>query len=204
MSARKLPALVLVCGSSLLLAALFFLGFVLASRPAEAPASALPVLGALPEFTLTSAEGTPFDTATLKEKIWVTAFFFTSCAGPCPVLTKQMGILQETFRDAPDVALVSITVDPETDSPERLKAYGLEHKADFARWHFLTGSMDAIRRAAVDAYKIGSVDDPMIHSTRLTLTDRHGNIRGYYNGLLDEDMVLLQNAIRTLLEEPVE
>jgi protein SCO1/2 len=153
------------------------------------------VLGQAPSFTLVNQAGEEFSSDSLKGKIYVADFFFTSCAGPCPVMNANVARLQRSFAGRDDVHFVSVSVDPETDTPERLRAYGEKLGADFSRWHFLTGDMEEIQRIAVEGFKVGSVDDPVIHSTRLILVDGEGNIRGYFSGIADEEVAELETSI---------
>lgn len=166
----------------------------------SARAEALPVLGEVPEFTLTNQSGEEISLSKLQGELWVADFFFTSCAGPCPRMTQQMAALSNAIPPG-GIKFVSISVDPETDTPERLTEYGRKYEADFTRWHFLTGAQEQIQTLAVEGFKVGSVDDPAIHSTRFILVDRQGKIRGYFHGLEDDAIPLLQEAITKLLQE---
>ena len=90
----------------------------------------LPVIRELPEFTLTSDKGEPFSPADLRGKVWVADFIFTSCPGPCPIMTRNMADVAETLKMYDDIAFVSISVDPETDTPEVLAKYAAHHGAN--------------------------------------------------------------------------
>lgn len=168
------------------------------SRPGEP----LPVLSSVPDFEMTNQSGDAVDLASLKGKIWVADLFFTSCGGPCPEMTKQMKALSDLVQGGERIRFVSITVDPETDTPERLTSYGEHYGADFGRWHFLTGPQETIEMLAVEGFKLGTVENPEIHSTRFVLVDGQGRIRGYYHGLEEETIPTLQAAISQLLKEP--
>ncbi len=161
----------------------------------------LPVLYPLPEFSLTSDKNAPLSKEDLKGKVWIADFIFTSCAGPCPVMTRRMAGVAERLALYPEVQFVSVSVDPETDTPEVLSAYGEKFGADPTRWHFLTGSMDAIQTLAVEGFKIGSVDDPVIHSTKFCLVDKSGQIRGYYTGTDEAELNELVAAVHQLIKE---
>jgi len=165
------------------------------------PVDALPVLGTLPPFSLSNQAEEIIDLDAMAGKIWVADFIFTSCAGPCPEMTKQMKRLADRVQGGDRVQFVSISVDPETDTPERLRAYGEQYQADFRRWHFLTGDRDTIEMLAVEGFKVGSVENPVIHSTRFVLIDGEGRIRGYFHGLEEETIPALQAAIGLLLKE---
>ena len=166
----------------------------------------LPVYGRVGQFQLTDAQGQPFDSARLNNKVWVTAFFFTTCSDICPMLTKHLKSLQEMFKEYPDVELVSISVNPEQDTPQALSTYAQKYGADTTRWHFLTGSREDITKVSVQGFKIGSVDEPIFHSASFVLVDRQGNIRGYYDGTnkdevkkLSEDLLKLYSSKRGLI-----
>ncbi len=158
-------------------------------------AAGLPELGVAPEFALTTSDGAAFDSTSLDGQIYVLDFIFTSCAGICPTLTNQMARLQRTYSGRSDVEFVSITVDPERDTPEVLTEYAKRFEADTERWHFLTGDLPYIHSVAVDGFKVGSVDDPLIHSERLILVDREGVIRGYYMGTEPDSVLELSRDI---------
>ena len=200
MAARK-SALV---GSVFVLVGLLILTALTFERSMESPAepvvalAALPELGQAPEFSLTKTDGAAFDSESLDGQIYVIDFIFTSCAGICPILSNQMAGLQRTFSGRDDVEFVSITVDPERDTPEVLAEYAKRFDADTERWHFLTGELPYIHDVAVKGFKVGSVDDPLIHSERLILVDREGVIRGYYQGTEADSVLELSRDIAIL------
>lgn len=146
------------------------------------PQPSLPVYGRVGQFRLIDAQGQPFDSARLNNKVLVTAFFFTTCSGICPIMTKNLKSLQDMYQAYPDVKFVSISVNPEQDTPQALSAYAQKYAADTNRGHFLTGSREDVTKVAVRGFKVGSVDEPIFHSASFVLVDRQGNIRGYYDG----------------------
>ena len=156
--------------------------------------SDLAVLAELPDFSLTERSGKKVTLADLRGRVWVTDFIFTSCAGPCPVMSRRMGRLQsELQRDRMDQVLcVSITVDPEHDTPQVLREYADSKGADPKQWLFLTGEKKAVRSLIIDGFKLTAPKTPeeeesLLHSTRLALVDRRGRVRGYYSTLSDKD-----------------
>lgn len=185
----------------LLNASLMGLYIVSGAAGPQTGAEVLPVISALPEFSLTSDKGTPLGNADMAGKVWIADFIFTSCAGPCPVMTRSMAGVAKKLELYPEVEFVSVSVDPETDTPEVLARYGEKFGANPARWHFLTGSIDAIQQLAVKGFMIGAVDDPVIHSTKFCLVDRKGQIRGYYTGTDEAETDQLIAAVHRLLEE---
>ena len=188
-----------------LVGGLFLLSFALLTgvflQRAQAPGMDLPVLGAVPAFSLTDTDGAELGLEALRGKVWVADFIFTSCGGPCPAMTEAMAGVADAFKADDRVRFVSVTVDPDTDTPERLKEYGLKYGARLDQWHFLTGPLEAIQKLAVEGMKVGSVEDPIIHSTRFILVDKAGSIRGYYTGTIPEEVTQMQQAMRQLAEE---
>lgn len=150
----------------------------------------LPVLGQLPAFTLTSQHGVPYGREALRGHVWVADFFFTSCPSMCPRMTRHMAQIQSRLREAGDaVRLVSFSVDPEVDTPERLRDYAARYGAG-ERWMFLTGPTPEIKRVSEQGFRLAVGDAPsaqgraadvdIIHGGYFILIDRDARIRGYY------------------------
>ena len=151
-----------------------------------------PTLGTLPDFALVDQTGHPFGTRDLRGKVWVANFIFTSCAGTCPLLSQKMAEIARRGRHlGPDFHLVSLTVDPERDTPERLAEYATRYGANPHKWSFLTGPMTTIQGAVVDGFKVGmgkeKVGDfwEIFHGENLVLVDRQLRIRGYFPATAD-------------------
>ncbi|MCH8011247.1 MAG: SCO family protein [Candidatus Marinimicrobia bacterium] len=159
----------------------------------------IPVYHQLPEFILTDQHANEFSREDLLGKVWVADFIFTTCAGPCPIMTSQFTELQDRFSENPDFRLLSISVNPEYDTPAVLKEYGDRYSADYSRWSFLTGTREDIHDLAVNGFHVGSVDEPVFHSTRFILVDRQSRIRGYYISSEQEDMKKLWNDVSVLI-----
>ena len=155
------------------------------------------VLGTLPAFTLTDQAGRPFGTRELAGKVWVADFVFTACQEACPLLSQKMQELgRRTKHLGPDFHLVSISVDPERDTPARLAEYGARYGANPVRWSFLTGPVAAIEDAVTGGFKVGmgreavpappaqTDEEPtffqIFHGENLVLVDRQLRIRGYF------------------------
>lgn len=171
------------------------------------PSRIIPVLGTVPEFALTDQGGKPFGTGDLKGKIYVVDLIFTNCAGTCPMLTAEMASLQKSLKKTNDVHLVSISVDPNNDTPEILADYAKKYNADLTSWHFLTGKVSTIYTVAKDGFKmtVDSVSDdiqnPIVHSERFALVDKQGRIRAFYNGTEPESKEKLLFDIGDLMRE---
>ena len=162
----------------------------------------LPVYGQVPEFELTAQTGEEFDSRSLRGKVWIADFFFTTCNGPCPRMSSQMHWLQKQIADIGDARLVSFTIDPEHDTPPVLAAYARRFRAESGRWFFLTGPEPKLNDLNRNAFKLGSIDGSMMHSTRFVLVDRSGRIRGYYRTEEGESLQPLIADMRRLVREP--
>jgi len=167
---RPLPAVAALWTGG---AALLFLGGC--TRHAN-----LPSFGSVPEFALTDQTGSAFvSTPALAGHVWVADFFFTTCPGPCPRMSSQMHQVQTALGEQ-GVRLVSMTVDPEHDTPAVLADYAKHFQAQAGVWFFLTGSREALNHLDKDVFKLGEVDGSLDHSTRFILVDRKSQVRGYY------------------------
>ena len=161
----------------------------------------LPVMGEIPQFQLTTQADQPFDSHILDGHVWVANFIYTTCDGPCPMMSHQMRGIQNSTQSTPEVKLVSFTVDPAHDTPPVLAKYAAHFKADFSRWYFLTGEMAKLNDLGVNAFKMNNVDGSMSHSTRFVLMDAKRRIRGYYISSEDAFMPQLIHDIRQLERE---
>jgi protein SCO1/2/putative membrane protein len=176
--------------------ALFTSPCAFADRPASGSDRLYTDLGEAPQFTLTDCHGRTVTSADLRGKVWVAHFFFTECAMGCSQTTDNMARLQKQLADCPDVMLVSFTVNPNTDTPERLRQYAAQREADPKRWLFLTGDEAQMRQIVVEGFKGPMTRDPKAlpgyqidHSFFVMLVDQNGRIRGYVDGK-DESEVL--------------
>ena len=148
----------------------------------------LPMLGQVPEFSLVEANGKPVHLSDLRGRVWMADFIFTHCAGQCPRMTRDMAQLQSQLPVREDWRLVSVSVDPERDTPRVLTQYAEMFGADRTHWLFLTGDKTAIRQMIRNSFRMSvedapdSQDEPILHSSKIVLVDRDGLIRGYYDG----------------------
>jgi protein SCO1 len=171
-----------------LLLVLTTFGWALDGASHEAPnGGRLPTIGAAPEFALTTPDGTRLALPDLRGKVVAVTFIYASCADTCPLLTAKMAGLQN--RLGPEfgrrVFFVSITVDPERDTPGALRHYARAHGADPAGWAFLTGApveiRDVARRYGVFYEKKARGDAD--HTFLTSLVDRRGTLRVQYLGV---------------------
>ncbi|MFO0934950.1 MAG: SCO family protein [Gemmataceae bacterium] len=143
-----------------------------------------------PEFSLTERSGKTITNKDLAGKVWIASFIFTRCHGPCPAITATMAKLQgELLPSRPDVRLVTFTVDPVRDTPDVLKKYATNFRADDDKWLFLTGNEEVIRPLLMKGFKINATKNPnpkegdeFDHNTKLMVIDQQGNIRGLFDG----------------------
>jgi protein SCO1/2 len=145
----------------------------------------LPTIGPAPNFALTSSHGHQVALSDLRGRVVAVAFIYTSCTDVCPLLTEKMAQVRDEL--GPDfgasITFVSITVDPERDTPEVLKGYAEAFGADRGGWHFLTGEPANIREVAQRYGVAASARDGNVDHTLLTsLIDRRGRLRVQYLG----------------------
>ena len=167
----------------------------------------LGVYGEVPDFALTERSGRAVRRADLLGRVWLANFIYTQCRETCPLQSAEVARLQAQFVREADLRFVSITVDPEHDTPAVLARYAEQYGADPAPWWFVTGDRRGIYRLATDGFHLGVVDpdDPapaatswlrgltpapafathgskglVMHSARFVLVDRRGRIRAYH------------------------
>ena len=161
--------------------------------------------GAVPAFQLTNQDGQPFGRSDLAGKIWIADFIYSTCPGPCPMISSRMSEMQKPLEKT-DVHFVSFTVDPEKDTPAMLREYADRLHARPGRWDFLTGPKSAIYDLSTRGFKLAAaerdgVKSEPVHSTRMVLVDRHGQIRGYYDATEPDAITKLLADTNHLLKE---
>jgi protein SCO1 len=165
----------------------------------------LPTIAPAPEFRLTSQDGAQVALADLRGKVVAVTFIYTLCTNTCPVLTPMMSFVQDQLGAdfGAKIAFVSITVDPERDTPEVLKQYAQAFGANLAGWFFLTGPSDVIqdvtRRYGVFALK--SANGDVDHTFLTSIVDRRGILRVQYLGVRF-DPNEFRHDLLSLLQEP--
>ena len=165
----------------------------------------LPTIGAAPDFALTSQDGKEVRLEDFRGKVVAVAFIYASCPDVCPLLTDKMARVQDELgsKFGTEVAFLSITVDPERDTPEVLKGYAEAFDADLAGWSFLTGSPAAVREVA-QRYGVAvapAADGGVDHTLLTTLVDRDGVMRVQYLGYrFDEEE--FRHDLLDLMNEP--
>jgi protein SCO1 len=178
-------SIVLVIGVSAVMALVLL--YVLDVSPPIPQQSPLPRIAVAPEFTLTSQDGAPVALAQFRGKVVAVTFIYTLCANTCPVLTPMMSFVQDRLGAdfGQEIVFISITVDPERDTPQVLKEYAQAFGANLAGWFFVTGAPDVIRdvtrRYGVFAAKApdGNID----HTFLTSVIDPRGVLRVQYLGV---------------------
>lgn len=161
----------------------------------------------IPDYKLIDQDGKSFTQGQLEGNIYVADFFFTTCGTICPIMSTQLTRVQERFRNEDKLKLVSITVDPDTDSSSVLKDYASKYKAVPGFWYFLTGDAAYIYKLAKVDFMLNAMEnntleqEDFVHSDKLVLIDKDRQIRGFYNGTSPEEVDRLMTEIDILLLE---
>lgn len=159
------------------------------------------ILHKIRPFTLTNQENETFTEKDIDGKICVADFFFTSCPGICPKMTKSMSDIQKEFINDNEILLLSHSVTPDRDSVPVLKQYAIDKEVDFSRWKLLTGDKKEIYDLGRKYYfveeneGVAKGDEVFLHTENFILIDKERHIRGIYNGL---DPNSIQNLIRDI------
>jgi protein SCO1/2 len=226
--AAGLGLLALVVGGAAGLSAWWLRAPEPATQPGETSLEQLSVYGVVPTFTLTERTGRPVGRDDLRGSVWVANFVYTQCTDTCPLQSQALATVQERFREAAGLRLVSITVDPEHDTLPVLRRYAERYGAT-ERWWFLTGDTRTIYCLAKDGFHLAVIDPAasappscgavglrlgpaaawashgstglVLHSDRLVLVDRAGRIRAYHAARDPEALTRLAENLRRLLAE---
>lgn len=181
---------------------------VLALRPGrEVGTGRVPVLGKVPAFRLVDQEAKERQLNDFLGAPWVADFIFTECVSACPLMTREMARLQDALAsDAAlaDVRLVSFSVDPKRDTPEKLAGFAERFGARTSVWKFLTGKEGDVADLCERGFRLASGGaGSQLHSDRFILVDGRGRIRGYYRPTADEaDREKLLSDLRQVVSEP--
>jgi protein SCO1/2 len=167
------------------------------SGGATVPADAKQIL----DFAFTDQSGKTVTLADFHDKVWVADLIFTSCGDTCPLMTRAMRRVQDELQSEDDIRFLSISVDPDTDTIDKLAQYAAQHGADPKRWYFVRGPIETVIGFAKNAFQVGLGGTPDLHSTRFVLVDRRAQVRGYFDGTSAKAMDELKAAARELLGE---
>ncbi len=158
----------------------------------------------IPNFTFTNQDGKTITEKEVAGKVYIADFFFTSCPSICPKMTNTLFLVQEGLKDEKDFRILSHSIDPDYDTPEKLKAYAQKYAANTEIWHFLTGNKDSIYDICENEYMAYAKIDPaaeggFVHSGFLILVDQNMHVRGAYDGTLPEKSEEIIKDVKTLL-----
>ena len=196
---------------------LLFLTALITSCQAPIADEKLPIIGRfemvgndtiyheIPAFNFVNQDSANVTNENLDDYIYVADFFFISCPSICPKVKKQMLRIYDKYKDNPKLKLVSHTIDPERDTPEKLKQYASNLEVDTDKWIFLTGDKDSLFDMA-DEYFIVAFEDPdapggFDHSGKILLVDTNRHIRSFGEGTDPEDIDRFLKDIDKLLGE---
>lgn len=173
-------------------------------------------IGPVPSFELMSHKGSMISNKEMLGKVYLVEFFFSTCPTICPIMNQNMLKLEQHFMDDSNFGVISITINPETDTPEVLKAHAEHLGVSHPNWHFLSGNREYIFDLSNKGFNLYAginpdVDGGFEHSGLFALVDKKGNIRSrkddfgnpivYYDGLEDSGIMALKQDIRVLLNE---
>lgn len=174
-----------------------------AALPAPVPLP--PMLGTVPDFKLVDQTGAPFGPDRLAGRVWIADFIFTRCPDVCPRMTERLVRVHRTLGDRADI--VSVSVDPDYDTPERLAAFARAHGADSPRWHFLTGESGPMQDSVLRGFKVAFSRDSddvstITHGVHVVLVDGRGRIRGFYDSNDADALERLEADVQRLTARP--
>jgi protein SCO1 len=161
-----------------------FLTFLLSCSD---PASKLPDYGVVPQFEMTDSTGHAFRGSQLQGKVWIVDFIYTNCPAECPMMSARMHSIEKQVSGMNDVRLISISVDPERDTPPVLAKFANRYGGANEQWSFLTGTPETVHTLAYTTFHVGDVISKINHSTKFMLVDKRGHLRGYYSTLGGQD-----------------
>jgi protein SCO1/2 len=157
------------------------------------------------DFNLINQNGIKVSSKDYENKIYVVDFFFTSCPSICPIMTNNMLMIQEEFIKNNDIMLLSMSVTPEIDNVEVLKKYAIEKGVIDSKWNITTGSKKHIYELARKSYFAvldqgdGGLQD-FIHTPNFILVDTKKQIRGIYDGTVENEISRLIQDINILVD----
>jgi protein SCO1/2 len=137
---------------------------------------------------MTDSNGHPFNRKMLSGAVWIVDFIYTNCPAECPRMTSKMHQIAGKVQGEDNVGLLSISVDPERDTPPVLNQFAQRYGGATSQWHFVTGTPSTVHLLAYTTFHVGDIIGKMQHSTHFILVDKNGDIRGYYSSF-DPDSI---------------
>jgi protein SCO1/2 len=160
----------------------------------------IPIIKSVPEFSFKDQNGKVFTNKNLENKITVLDFIFTTCPGPCPMMTNNMSTLYKDFDNVPEVQFVSVTVDPDYDTQIVLKEYAYLNGVIDDRWSFLYSDLESIKILKKEGFMLFADELPLGHAVKFILIDGYGNIRKYFDGTDKGSVAILRDDITRLVK----
>ncbi|MDX2171762.1 MAG: SCO family protein [Bacteroidota bacterium] len=160
----------------------------------------------IPDFEFINQDGEKFTKQNVKNKIYVTEYFFTTCKSICPIMNTNLEKVYAEFKNREDFLILSHTVEPEIDSVKILKEYANLHKVTDKRWQFVTGDKKQLYNMARKGYLLNDEsgngdEDDFIHTQNFALVDKDFHIRGFYDGTDSKEIDRLIQEIKLLMQE---
>ncbi|MEM7624373.1 MAG: SCO family protein [Planctomycetota bacterium] len=214
MKTLKQLSLAMTAVALILLGLVLFVNFVGFPQAASGlrGADELTELWPAPDFMLTDQAGELTTAEDLRGQVWAVDFFFMNCTAICPMLAEKMQWLSDELADHPqrrEMRLVSISLDPDRDTPDVLADYAEALEAVPDEWLFLTGqTRQEVWKISSEGFRLAVTDtpddpaNPIAHTGKIALVDRDGQVRGYYDGLTPEGVKELKRDMLRLVERP--
>lgn len=168
----------------------------------------LPVLNTVQPFSFLKQDSSMVSQQETQGRVYVAEYFFTSCKGICPKMNKNMKAIYEKFKTDSNFLVISHTVNPEVDSLPVMRHYADSMGANSKNWWFVTGSKEALYKAARESYMLDdpknnskNIDEQFLHTQFFTLVDRLGRVRGVYDGIKKDEIEQLIHDISELIAE---
>lgn len=168
----------------------------------------MPVLNYVRPFSFTNQNNETITQQDVTGKVYVAAYFFTTCKGICPKMNNNLKTVYNRFKREPGFLILSHTVDPETDTVARMKRYADSLGVTTHNWWFLTGRKDSLYQAARLSYLLDDprngndkIENQFIHTQFFALVDKNGQVRKIYDGLKQDELDQLEKDIPKLLSE---
>jgi protein SCO1 len=150
---------------------------------------------------MTDANNRPFTEKDLDGKVWIVDFIYTNCPAECPRMTSKMHGLEKRTEGEPDLCFLSISVDPDRDTPQALKEFAGRYGGLNERWRFLTGDKSSVHLLAYQTFHVGDVLGKIEHSTKFAVLDKRRTVRGYYSSFSEDDIAQMLKDVDVLVNE---
>ncbi len=168
----------------------------------------LPVLNTVQPFSFLRQDSTSVTNKEIRGRVYVAEYFFTTCRGICPKMNRNMGVVYERFKSNPNFLILSHTVDPKHDSIPVLRKYADSLGAKVDNWWFVTGTKEALYKAARESYILDdpqnsskNITEQFLHTQFFALVDKQGRVRGIYDGIKKDEVDQLMLDIEELIKE---